>query len=318
VELEAGSVDAAAERYESARQTIEALLEADPDNRMLADTLAESFSWLGSVREQQGRLEASEQSFEKAAAGFERIHRRYPDDRNFEERWERELGQVCRMQRIRGRMDEARAVCRQVRDGTQALVAYDPENRTWRRTYGYALLAYGDALLMSGLPDEARPEIRAGLDEFTSLVADDPNVADWRIMHAASHRLTAELELVEGNLAEASAAAGRAAQVLDDAELDSGRRVLLERARIHLVSGKTAERSGRPDAAALAWAAGLDALQVAQGDYPDAIEMSLRAELLSLLGQCEESGPIVIRLAEMGAATPETGCGGIEEEIAGT
>jgi eukaryotic-like serine/threonine-protein kinase len=295
--------------YDQASENLRALIAQAPDRDDLRFELADSLSWTGSIHERQGRVSDARHRFRETAAMLAELHRAHPSNRIYEARLVSELIHFARVSLLAGDFAAALAHYDEALGHSDDLLRHDPRNQAWRRSHAIAHLGKVDALLRLGLPGEADVHVAIGLEEARLLAEADANNADWMQLYAHAQSLRAAIALELGDPASAAELVTAALDTMEgapagrDIVADASRT-----AELQLIAGDVAQATQGTGAAAAHWLAGLAALDGAPGGAPGPAGLLLRSELLSRLERCEETRHARAQLAALGAWSPVEAC----------
>ncbi|KFL35690.1 TIR domain-containing protein [Arenimonas donghaensis] len=237
------------------REITEQALAQSPDDPGLTIALAETWSWIGSTRIDDGDLAGGGDGFAEVTRLLQPLHERgdnvHASDllgRNliFQANAELELGRVA-------------AATGHIQRGVEMyarLTALDPQNASWSRSDHRARLTQLGIIAPARWTPAQAADLQALLEGLETLAAQDPSNA-WAVVDLAHGlRLRALRALATGDTAGALAAAGQAHRRMSDlvTATDYSAQWLAQLARAAEVLGTAQAAAGDPAAAHATWA----------------------------------------------------------------
>ncbi|MGO9418972.1 tetratricopeptide repeat protein, partial [Roseiarcus sp.] len=203
IEVTTGSLGAAMQAFERAREAAQTACAEDPSARDRQRDLSVSFNKVGDVLVAQGDLAGALIVFREGMAIFEALSRADPGNAG----WRRDLSvsfnKVGDVLVAQGELDGA---LKAFRDGLairEALSRADPGNASWRRVRSVSYDRVADVLVAQGDLAGALRAFRDGQAIFEDLSRADPGNAGWRRDLSVSYEKVGNVLVAQGDLAGA-------------------------------------------------------------------------------------------------------------------
>ena len=301
-----GQFEPALGDYVSVQRVAQALVERQPANARYKQRLADAYDSLAQLLYKQGNLAGAERYY---AAERTLLRALLADDpRNNVTRAYLAAADTfyAHVAGSLGQLDEARESLQRAHDVGSAMLAESPGDvdlagdlASYCRRLARVMRLQGDRLA-------ARRMLARATALYGDIVARAPDGVRGRLGKAATLLESAQLEWQEGHRARAAGLAAGARSQYEALlqERPDSRDASLGLASALLLLGKLDAHLGRPAAAADAWNRSLDALRVYGDESRDPEQLSVRAELLQLLGRTAEARVLVSRLDAAGYRDP--------------
>lgn len=226
-----GNSEKAGEYFRSSLELKRRALERRPDDRGLRAELADTLSWLGTVREQEGELQQALGLYEQEQVELRALRAAAPSEFRWTYDHVTALHRYARLLDAMGRGDEADAAVTEGQQLAQSLVLHDPSNRIWQ----HALLRIN--WVAAGIWVERRPMPmvlalqKETADKLAVLTRENPTNAVWRQVETANAIFLGETLLRMGQVSEARQ---HLKQILESADSRMGKDVVFAQ---HLTLG---------------------------------------------------------------------------------
>ncbi|MCJ0825810.1 TIR domain-containing protein [Luteimonas sp. 50] len=301
-----GQFEQALGDYVSVQRVAQALVERQPGNAKYKQRLADTYDSLGQLLYKQGNLAGAERYYAAERALLRTLLA--DDPRNNVTRAYLAAADTfyAHVAGSRGQLDEARESLQRAHDVGSAMLAESPGDVDLAGDLASYCRRLARVMRLQGDRVAARRMLARATTLYGDIVARAPDGVRGRLGKAATLLESAQLEWQEGHRARAAglAAGARSQYAALLQERPDSRDASLGLASALLLLGKLDAHLGRPAAAADAWNRSLDALRVYGDDSRDPEQLSVRAELLQLLGRTTEARVLVSRLDAAGYRDP--------------
>ena len=198
-----GSLGAAMEAFQGAREAAQRLCDAapaDPDRR---HNLAVSYERVGDVLAAKGGLDGALTAFRDGLAITEALSRADPGNAGWRRQLSVSFNKVGDVLVAKGDLDGALAAFRDGLAIAEELSRADPGAAGWRRDLSVSFNKVGDVLVAKGDLDGALTAFRDGLAIIEALSRADPGNAGWKYDLGISHERIGNVFVAQGDLASA-------------------------------------------------------------------------------------------------------------------
>lgn len=171
-----------------------------PDSKMLVAELADSYSWLGGVRQAMGELKAASTLMGQEVALAAQLRQRFPDEPMWGTRYVRALQHRADLALALGDTAHAVADYAEARTILESIARLDPANRALQVELAVLELA---AFRAGQRPGDARrtlEELTRVHATIAALAASDPRNAEWARSVAVANDSIGELLLAQGDV----------------------------------------------------------------------------------------------------------------------
>ena len=211
-----GRPDLAAPHFAASIELKQRALARSPASKMLVAELADSYSWLGSVRQAMGELKAASALMGQEVALTAQLRQRFPDEPMWSTRYVRALQHRAELALALG--DEARSVADygQARTILAGVARLDPDNHALQvelANLELEAMRTGHGHADARRKRETLTRVQATL---ASLVASNPHNVEWALSEAVARDRMGELLLAQGEWKEAQVQADSALARLQD------------------------------------------------------------------------------------------------------
>jgi tetratricopeptide (TPR) repeat protein len=192
-------------------------------------------------------------------------------------------------------------------DSAKRLVAYDTANVYWQEFLGLYSQQLGGLLRQRGRIAEATSADRKAIRILKGLAAKDPTYADYEQELAQGRLEWAQLQLLQGKEQQAAQTANSSLVSLQALQVKTpgDESLVLLVAKAHILLGRTVTLQHDLDASRRHWLQARDALAPMARSGSDPRQLAAYAEALLRLGDVDQAGPFLARLAAMGYSEPD-------------
>ncbi|MCB1626776.1 MAG: winged helix-turn-helix domain-containing protein [Xanthomonadales bacterium] len=173
-------LDDAATKFERSIQLKRSLHLREPGRNDVAADLADSLSWLASVREAQGQLAAAIALYEEQQALLRQVSERAPEDQLWRYRLTTAITHAGLLQLARGQIEAARSALSESLRALEQLSAGDPSNRAWQRDLAHVAMQLGWLEFLAGRDTAASVAVRQAKTQIDDLLALPEPLPDWQ------------------------------------------------------------------------------------------------------------------------------------------
>jgi len=285
----------AAQQFEGALRTIEALASVDPANADYQDARQQALAWLADTQRAEGNLDKAIGTRERQVALLDRLVQT-SSDVTFKQ-WDIPAHQALGLlYASRGQLDRSLEQLRGAVAAAQELIPIEPNNDLWKRFAANAQLELGRTLLAADQRKEAVEQTDAGCR--LAVAPPSRDATQWRPLRTQCFATKARLALASGAKAEAL---GFAEQSLISARAEQSADAITKRysvAAAYRLLGNARGATGDRAGARTAWSRGLSLLPANTVERP--WEMYEHAQLLGSLDRAAEAGSLNERLRAIG------------------
>jgi tetratricopeptide (TPR) repeat protein len=302
-----GQLDLAGSDYIAVLGIAQALSKRRPDNAKYKQRWADAHDSIGQLLYKQGSLSGAERHYAAERALLRALL--VEDPRNNVTRAYLAAADAfyARVAASLGQLDAAQESLQRAYDVGNAMLAASPGDVDLAGDLASYCRRLARILRLQGDPVAARRMLARATMLYADIVARAPDGVRGRMGRAATLLDTAQAEWREGHQARAGDLADEARSQYEALVRESGdnRDAGLGMASALLLIGKVDAKQGRQATATTAWNDALNALRVFGHDSRDPEQLSVRAELLQLLGRVAEARQLVGQLDAAGYRDPE-------------
>jgi tetratricopeptide (TPR) repeat protein len=285
-------------QFRAAFGPLQKLASLDPENLGYQGEVGTVLSWLAEAERAQGNYESAIAAREQQLALVEGLLSKGAADVQLRREAIVAHMSLGLMLNERGDHQRGLAELHSAVEKADSLLAVEPRNAIWKMMAAMTHLNYGSQLLAAGHKDQAKPQWASGCRLATGLKASGAGLSRVRTIQTDCLMLQSRLELVDGSVSHAAAAAQRA---LASARSEHNEDPVTNRYRVaaaYMLLGDVRQRGGAAEAAKAAWSAGLAQLPTGVAERP--WDMKQRAELLRRMGRAAEARALAVRLNAIG------------------
>lgn len=301
-----GQLDLAGSDYVAVLGIAQALSKRQPGNPDSKKRLAYAHDSMGQLSYKQGNLMDAERHYAAERALFRALLA--DDPRNNATKASLAVADTyfAHVAESLGHLDAAQESLRRAHDVGDAMLAENPGDVDLAGDLASYCRRLARVLRLQGDPVAARRMLARAATLYADIVARAPDGVRGRIGRAATLLETAQLEWQAGDHARAGALASGARSQYQALLQESGenRDANLGMASALLLLGKVEAEQGKRAAAVDAWNRSLNAIHVFGEDSGDPEQLSVRAELLQLLGRVAEARQLIRQLDAVGYRDP--------------
>lgn len=302
-----GEFAQAKQLYESVQRAFEGLRTREPKNGRWQSELGDAYDNLGKLALEQGELVPAIAAYREDQRIKAVLAAEDPKNNDAQENLLISDAILGRTLALCGAMEVSMHYARAAVTLATGLVAFDSTQAYWREDLGLYSELLGSLLRQSGRLGEAARFDTDAVRLLNELVAVDKTNARWRRVLAVAQLEAARLQIALGDYAGAEQAVSNALTNVksERATIPNDLNVILLAADAEIVAGRIAARRLDSAAARDHWKRGQDTIApVARlGDDPNVL--ATWASALLLLGNFDESRPVLKKLAAIGYRTPD-------------
>jgi tetratricopeptide (TPR) repeat protein len=292
----------AAEQFQTALATIEAIAQIEPRNIDYQRSRAETLAWLADAEANLGRLPQAIEHRQQQIALLDQLISK-GDDVTLREMLIPTRIKLGKLFAAQGSSMEAQTQFNQALTIADSLVAKEPDNRKWLEYAAFAKLSLAFRELQLGQLGEAQHHNEEGCAIVGRLLARDPDVAYWKMDQRTCLTSRTQIALASRRASDALTAARTAVNLSTTIRTDDPVADRFAGARAYRLLGDALLANGQSAPAHEAWAKGLSILP--QGGVERPSEAEVRAELLQRTGEQARSAQILGRLRSQGVRSGE-------------
>jgi tetratricopeptide (TPR) repeat protein len=302
-----GQLGQARSDYVAVLEIAQALSKRQPGNAKYKQRFADAHDSMGQLLYKQGNLIGAEQHYAAERALLRALL--IDDPRNNVTKAYLAVADTffAHVAESLGHLDAAQESLQRAYDVGDALLAESPGDVDLAGDLASYCRRLARVLRLQGDPVAARRMLARATTLYADIVTQAPDGVRGRVGRAATLLETAQLEWQAGDYARAGTlASGARSQyeaVLQASE--ENRDANLGVASALLLLGKVDAKQGKHASAIAAWNRALNAMHVFGDDSRDPEQLSVRAELLQLLGRVAEARQLVSHLDAAGYRAPE-------------
>ncbi len=296
-----GETQKAMREYTAQLEVCNKLVATDPHDRDYNRELANANDNIAALLYSQGNLQDAERHYQAERDLLQKLVDQDPRDKDSESALAIAQTFLAQVAEALGRTEVARENLQSaLKIGKSALTA-DPGNNDKTGDLAAYFRRLGRVLRVAGNPNDAAHLMDRAITLYSQMLTTEPSNVRGKSGLALTKLEQARLAWQNGSGSKARELAVEARRIFESLRKaqNYARDASAGLASVDLLLGKIEAARKHPAAANKAWELALDTLHASAEDSRDPDNLSLRAELLTLLGRSDEARPLIARLDAM-------------------